>query len=352
MSSSDSSEKKQKRKIFEDCDAEEDYNKLTENFDNALKKKQFLGEKGKYLFYLQNTYSSDSRFKLDNKFKGDIDLKKLSSKIKNSNNNNKDEYDYKDNNILAEDENIQEEKNKNLFILSNILPNSAFLDHKKKESNIKNIIQKRFDPLLNLGDFSVEPLKVEDKKKKKENGNKIILEKGVQVFGDSLENPIYKNKNKKMLKKREREKLIEKEVNRINNDMNQEIIINYDMWKKSIQSKENVEFKLFEDNNIKKENNKNEKENIHTIYSNIEKDKNDKEKKDKLENKRKREKQKRKLRIEKEKIKKEEKRKNEEKMNDKYKSHLIENFGEDKANNYFKYMDMIKEKKLKTKNKK
>ena len=82
-SSSDSIEKKPKRKIFEDSDDEEN-NNLTENFDNALKKKQFLGEKGKYLFNLQNTYLSDSRFKLDNKFKGDIDIKKLPSNLKNN----------------------------------------------------------------------------------------------------------------------------------------------------------------------------------------------------------------------------------------------------------------------------
>jgi hypothetical protein len=351
-SSSDSIEKKPKRKIFEDSDDEEN-NNLTENFDNALKKKQFLGEKGKYLFNLQNTYLSDSRFKLDKKFKGDINIKKLPSNLKNFTKKNND-YEYKDNNIIADDENIQEEKNKNLSILSNILPNSAFLEHRNKESNIKKIIQKRFDPLLNLGDFSVEPLKVEVKEKKKDDENKIILEKGVQIFNDPLKNPIYKNKHEKLLKKREREKLIENEVNRINNDMNQEIIVNYDMWKKSIQSKEKIEFKLFDDDNNEdkngKENIKIENKEIKDLKENKEKEFMNKEK-EKLKNKRKREKekQKQKLRKEKEKKNKEEKRKNEEKMDKIYKTNLINDFGEDKVNNYLKYMEMIKEKKQKHK---
>ena len=53
-----------------------------------------------------------------------------------------------------------------------------------------------------------------------------------------------------------------------------------------------------------------------------------------------------------EKKKKEEKRKNEEKMDKLYKSHLINDFGEEKANNYLKYMEMIKEKKQKHKKEK
>ena len=355
-SSSDSNEKKPKRKVFDDSDDEEN-NNLTENFDKALKKKQFLGEKGKYLFNLQNTYLSDSRFKLDNKFKGDIDIKKLPSNLKNNTKKNND-YEYKDNNIIADDEDIQEEKNKNLSILSNILPNSAFLEHRNKENNIKKIIQKRFDPLLNLGEYSVEPLKVEVKQKKKDE-NKVILEKGVQIFNEPLKNPIYKNKHEKLLKKRERKKLIKNEVNRINNDMNQEVIVNYDMWKKSIKSKEKVDFKLFDDDNDQDKNEK-EKTNIKLENKEINDKKDNKEKevineeKERLKNKRKREKekQKQKLRKEMEKKKKEEKRKNEEKMDKLYKSHLINDFGEDKANNYLKYMEMIKEKKQKHKKEK
>ena len=183
---------------------------------------------------------------------------------------------------------------------------------------------------------------------------KIILEKGVQIFNEPLKNPIYKNKHEKLLKKRERDKIIENEVNRINNDMNQEVIVNYDMWKKSIKSKEKVDFKLFDDNEDK---NEKEKTNIKLENKEINDKKDNKEKdvineeKERLKNKRKREKekQKQKLRKEMEKKKKEEKRKNDEKMDKLYKSHLIKDFGEDKANNYLKYMDMIKAKKQKNK---
>ena len=126
-SSSNSSKKSSPRKIkqlFSDSENDESFenkniNKeddLTLGFEKALNKKQFQGEKGKILLKLQNSYLNDPRFKIDSKFKDDVNYKKLPSDIKESSNTKKDLFDYEDKEIEADDEDIELEKNINLLI--------------------------------------------------------------------------------------------------------------------------------------------------------------------------------------------------------------------------------------------
>ena len=325
---------KKKKNIFDLIDDNNDNNnELEENFNNALKKKQFLGEKGKYLFDLQNSYN-DSRFKIDNKFKDDININKINSSLKDNNKNN--EYSYNDNIKISNDEDIQNEKNNNLKILSNILPNTAYIGKKiNSEISTNKLLIKRFDPKLNFGNFGVQPIKVENKKENKIEKNKINLKKGVEVFKESL--PLNGKNNKNEIKnKYEREKEIFKKINEINNDMNQEIIVNYDIWKKGIKD-DKIDFKLFEDENENKE--KEEKKEKKLLDNDS-----DTENNIELKKKRKREE---KIKKEKKKKKKEKKIKKIEKINNEYVIDLKERFGEEKTNNYIKYVDLINKKKFK-----
>ena len=376
-SSSNSSKKSSPRKIkqlFSDSENDKSFenkniNKeddLTLGFEKALNKKQFQGEKGKILLKLQNSYLNDPRFKIDSKFKDDVNYKKLPSDIKESSNTKKDLFDYEDKEIEADDEDIELEKKKNMAILAQILPNSAFLEHKSVDKPINKLIIKRFDPELQLGNAGVEVIKNDKKEKKdnKENKGLIKLEKGVKILDDrndiELINKYYKygETDINKMKKKEKEKLISDTINRINDEMNQEIKVNYDMWKKGIQEKNDNTFSLFGNpinnpNNLKNET-KNDDNNNNIIKEkeqNI--DNNDDKKvldeKEILRKKKRREKQKmkkkEKQRIKKEKLKlkKEKLEKKIEEQNEQYKNELIQEFGEEKTNKYLSYINMIKE---------
>ena len=228
---------------------------LTFGFERALNKKQFRGEKGQMLLKLQNSYVNDSRFKLDSKFKNDINFNRLPSELRDSKKN--DLFNYEEIDKEAKDEDIELEKKKNLSILAEILPGSAFLEHKSIDKPTNKLIIKRFDPKLKLGNASVEAIKVEKKNKKEKEKNLVKLEKGIQIFNDKNDMELYNKYNDiNKMKKREKEKLYNETINRINDEMNQEIIVNYDSWKKGILEKTDNNFSLFGENNEKvKENN-------------------------------------------------------------------------------------------------
>ena len=390
-SSSNPSKKSSPRKIkqlFSDSENEDDSLKkeninkeedLTLGFEKALNKKQFQGEKGKILLKLQNSYLNDPRFKIDSKFKDDINYKKLQSDIKESSNNKKNLFNYEDKEIEADDEDIELEKKKNMAILAQILPNSAFLEHKSVDKPVNKLIIKRFDPELQLGNAGVEEIKKEIKENKnKEDKGLIKLETGVQIINDrddiELINKYYKYKESDIdkMKNSEKEKLISDTINRINDEMNQEIKVNYDMWKKGIQEKNDNTFSLFgnpsnNSNNFNNEinndkNNKDNNDNNIIIKGNeLNTDKEDKkvlDDKEILRKKKRREKQKLKkkekqrIKKEKEKLKKEKIEKKMEEKNEQYKNELIQEFGEEKTKKYINYINMIKEHTNPNKNKK
>ena len=269
-----------------------------------------------------------------------------------------------------------------MAILAQILPNTAFLEHKSVDKPINKLIIKRYDPELKLGNAGVDTIKMEKKNKidKKDDKGKVKLEKGVQILNDRDDIELINKYNKygesdiNKMKKSQKEKLINDTINRINDEMNQEIKVNYDMWKKGIQEKADNSFSLFGsssyNNNIttdKKNNDKNEtikeiisdnKNNNNNDKDNIENNMTEKDEKEILRRKKKREKQKQKKK-EKERIKKEKLKKQQEKIekkyeeqNEQYKNELIQEFGEEKTNKYFSYINMIKEHTNKKKNKK
>ncbi len=168
-----------------------DNDDLTYGFEKALRKKQFEGEKGSILLKLQNSYANDSRFKLDSKFKNDIEYNKLPDSIKENNKKHIDNYNYEEISNEAQDEDIELEKKKNLSLLAELLPNSAFLDRKSMNKPTNKLVQKRFDPTLNLGIAAVDPIKVEKIKKEEKPKNIVKLEKGVKVFTDKDEMELY-----------------------------------------------------------------------------------------------------------------------------------------------------------------
>ena len=346
---------KNKKILFSDDEDEEEQEKMKDNFERALNKKQFQGEKGKLLFDLQKAYASDSRFKIDDKFKDDISYRKLPSSIKSqikSKAKETNEFSYNNVDKQPKDKELLNEKHKNLNILSSVLPTSVYLEHKPKETNTKHLLVKRFDPLLSLGDSAVEPEKYIESKNKmnnKKEDNKIKLEKGVRMFKEPLLNPIYENKYQKEMKKKEKERMINKAINEINDNMNGEVIIDYDKWKKGIQNKEEKEFKLFDDGatlissekkSLTKEIIKKEIKEDNKVNENIVDDK--KLLKKKIKREKLKEKQKKQKEIEKEKkIKQKEK---EEQIISEYKNEVTEKYGKEKANNYFRYIEMIRDK--------
>ena len=130
-----------------------------DNFELALKKKQFEGSKGKMLLELQKTYKGDDRFKFDNKFSNDIEVNRISYGLKELTDvfdRTKDDFKksvpskIKNKGILTIEDQLKEEKQKNISILSRIISNEEFLSIRPK-TNHQSLIIKRFDPLLNIG---------------------------------------------------------------------------------------------------------------------------------------------------------------------------------------------------------
>ena len=175
----------------------------------------------------------------------------------------------------------------------------------------------------------------------------VKLEKGVQIFNEKNDMELYNQYNDiQKMKKREKEKLYNDKINKINDEMNQEIVVNYNSWKKGILEKNDTNFSLFGENNsninkdnnnfslfndIDNENNINDidNENKNVIFNNNNNINNEKNEKEILRKKKKREKEKikkkKKERIKKEIIKKrkEKIKKKMENINKEYENYLI-----------------------------
>ena len=131
-----------------------------DNFELALNKKQFEGNKGNMLLELQKTFKGDERFKIDKKFENDIETKKVSYGLKQLT----DAFDGKDgitlnvkktktnkNNSLSIEQQLKDEKQRNISILAQVISNEDFLSKRPKNNNPNSLLIKRFDPLLNIG---------------------------------------------------------------------------------------------------------------------------------------------------------------------------------------------------------
>ena len=102
-----------------------------------------------------------------------------------------------------------------MAILAQILPNSAFLEHKSIDKPINKLIIKRFDPELKLGNAGVDVIQNEKKEKKKGKEEKglVKLEKGVQILNDRDDIELINKYNKygesdiNKMKKREKKKI-------------------------------------------------------------------------------------------------------------------------------------------------
>lgn len=218
------------------------------HFKKALDKRQFQGKAGHKLMELQKSYKDDKRFQLDKKFRGDIESSKVSKQLKNlthafdepddvPTDNKIRKVKKRDQSKLNEDEifreEMEKEKNKNLSILSSLIPNQEFLSVAKRVHDPKSLIIKRFDPKLNIG----KELLIPESKPTKINkpDNVITLARGFNPFKDS--NTEVPQKNNKKLNKKEKDKVLNKVINEMNNQIEQKIEINYDSWKDVTKNK-------------------------------------------------------------------------------------------------------------------
>lgn len=381
--------------IFENTsegEEQEDY----DVFERALKKKQFEGKKGHLLMELQTSYKNDQRFLLDKKFKDDVDSRKVSGTVKQMTHVfDKDRranfYSHikVSNKIEVKDQEIVDEKNKNMSILSQVISNSEFLGtvQPKKYSNPKNFLIKRFDPRLNMGKDLV--IKEDKNQSAKElSYNTIKLQKGMQSLDEEKMLPADMISN---LKKKEKEKNIEKAMNDLHNQLEPKVEIKFDSWKNIVNKQpqeSNLVFTLF-DGYVKKDENSivkpanetkekksKEKEIVPHLQENKIKpsfslfednsklnknnsisssklpldNKDEKEKEEKLLLKKKRKLEKKKL---KDKQKREEQQlhviQKDQQVEQIMKSEMLKEFDEEKVDNYMRYINMVREK---TKNKK
>jgi len=343
-----------------------------ENFNQALEKKQFQGKKGQMLMELQHSYRDDKRFQLDKKFKGDIDVKKVSKNVKNMStvfDKPKDmTYHTADDEAQVKEE-ISTEKNKNLSILSQVISNTEFLTHNKKYTgnNAKNILIKRFDPKLNLG----RQLEITENKSDKDakinleaQKNVIKLEKGL----DKFYTPSQPEQNFATQSKRSKELEINKIFNKLNDKLETKIEIKYDSLKQIFNVPQSTGFGLFGEtienkpnmfeNRIKK---KKESDLInddeHNLMKNEDISGNDNssdlknqnleiDDKKLLKAKRKKEKRKLKEKEKKEKAKIEDKERD-VKIEEKLKKNLLKEFDEKKVDDYVRYVNLVRNKKMK-----
>lgn len=353
---------KNKVTLFDDDDDDNQSNG-EDNFNIALEKKQFQGKKGQMLMELQQSYRDDQRFILDKKFKGDIDVKKISKNVKSMTTLfDKTKETFTSNPEIITQEEISSEKNKNLSILSQVISNTEFLTHNKKYSghNPKNILIKRYDPKLNLGrQLEITDKKESDAKIDFENEKNVIkLEKGVDK---SKPSPNEKESRSLPQSKKSKEYEIKNMFNKLNDEIETKVEIKYDSWKQILKKPEDVGFGLFGETvteNKMKNSKKEKKKKIHSDILNVEENKitetefveekvkeMDISEKKMLKSKRKKEKRKLKEKEKKEKAKVNDKIRD-EKIEIKLKNNLLKEFDQKKVEDYVRFVNLVRNKKI------
>jgi hypothetical protein len=303
------------------------------DFDKALQKKQFQGKKGKMLLELQKSYKDDKRFTMNKNFKNDLDVSKVPINLKNMSyafNEKIVKGTYQEKDIDLE---IKEERNKNYSILSSILTNEEFLKvNNKKTNNPKNLIIKRFDPSLNIGNELVREIKSKEEVKAEKVKNTIKLDKGVGIRK--------KSKKDLNLTAREKDLAMRKVMDEANQIKETKIEINYKSFKSIFHTQEENNFCLFSNEVSKKEPMKDVKTSSEPLEV-IESEDLLHKKRLRTKAKNQQKKIKRKQQKEEMKIKSKEADKDIEK---KFKTTLLEEHEKDKVNEYLRLVNLVRSK--------
>ena len=123
-----------------------------------LKKSQFEGHKGRLLLELQKSYKGDSRFKLTDKFKDDIEVGRLKNSFRQITDKDILEMQPEPESVVADD--FQQERQKQLSYISSIVPESSRPIHKpiQKVKSTQELIVKRFDPTSAKGNKMLQQI--------------------------------------------------------------------------------------------------------------------------------------------------------------------------------------------------
>lgn len=346
-----------KKQLFSDSS---EYTPSQDNaFSQALKTKKFLeGKSGKALYELQKSYKDDKRFQLNKNFK-DIDYEKVpktlksmtdtfdtpktaalfdkkDKAIKSKSQIKKPRKDSHTSNEIDEAE-LNQEKSKNINLLSQIIPNEEFLKENRKQLNPSNLLIKRFDPLLGLGKELINDTQKTQK-------SLIKLKSGFSNAEESNDNPKDRNSGNKAND-------LNLIINKLYEDDNREnkFEVKHDIWKSIISSnkgektlnspsKSNQNITRNPTMKIKNKTSDNKNEDIKT--ENTQKDKNADNEARLLNKKRKKEKKDRKRQEELER-----KEKVLSLQNKLVRKKLLRDFNEEKVENYMRMVDLVSKKK-------
>lgn len=241
------------------------------NFDKALKKDLYHGKKGRMLFELEQRGKGDSRFSFSNKFKDDVETEKVSKRIKsvtdafdiNANDDNNKVKSVKDKNKGIEkvdQESLFKEKNRNLALLYRLLSNTEFFDYKvnRKQQKSHDLILKRFDPLIGLGEDLVRrPENVKDSNK---HSGVVKLDKGFQNVtlnkSSNEDNDINKFFNPKKKINENKEKATELDLTKVINEFQTKelkeikVEVNYNFFASLVKGNGNVNTQTEDNTNL------------------------------------------------------------------------------------------------------
>lgn len=350
-----------KKTVFNDSDDENDKPKIKKeeydpkndnSFVKALRKNNiFSGKEGRMLFELEQKGRGDERFKLSKSFKGDVSKDKVSNKMKQMTDafdegEERDE-DKKGNIVNMNEKDFQEERNKNLNILSSMLSNTEFLNlnTQKKIHKANELITKRYDPLLGLGKEIVQKKEEEADEEIKKNGvEKMKLLKGYNPL--IKKSTILVGKDKKIVSKESKDNDLKDVINYIQEKELKDVKVEVDFgfFRNLIKSKEK-EKEIGEDSKDTKDCVCNEKK-----IENMKMDLKESNEEHLNQNERLLKKKRKLEKKEKEKNEKKEKEMNqvkkEEKREMKFKKKVLKNgISEEKYDNYMRMINLISDKK-------